>query len=72
MDAVLVLVVEQEAVAPQEVLRLRVGVGDLLRVGQARARDAQIGELDERLAREQEPVGDNFTTGRIQPAVSGG
>ncbi len=55
--AVLVLVVEQHAVAPQEVRLLRVGVGDLLRVLEAGARHAQVGKLDERLAREEERVG---------------
>ena len=68
-DAVLVLVVEQDAAAPQVVLLLRVGIGDLLRVGEARARDAQVRELDERLAREQEPVGLRRLLGRAERRV---
>src|SRR4029450_6016016 len=55
--AVLVLEIEELPVAPQELCLLRVGVGDLLRVLEPGTRDAEVGELDERLPREEELVG---------------
>ena len=55
--AVLVLEVEQDAVAPEILGLLRIRVADLLRVLEAGARHAQVGELGERLTREEVLVG---------------
>src|ERR1043165_1632408 len=52
-NALLVLEIEENAMAPEILRLLRIRVRDLLRVLEVRARDAQVRELDERLAREQ-------------------
>src|SRR4029450_13582482 len=56
-EAVLVLEVEQDPVAPGELCLLRVDAGDLLRALEVGSRDPEIGKLDERLPREEVRLG---------------